>query len=89
MLVDKINEWINNEEEWFVEFLAEMTEDEKYGDDLSDYYPDVEIDGKEIWLTYEYSTRCGDYDNYYAHIPITDVIQKLRKEKLEVLKNNN
>jgi len=87
MLVNKIEKWIDNEEEWFMDFLIEMTESEKYGDEL-DSYDDIEIDGNNIWMTYSYSTRCGDSDSFHANIPVEHVIRKLRKDKLEEIKNN-
>ena len=31
---------IDIEEEWFIDFLTEMTKGEKYGDDISGYTPD-------------------------------------------------
>ena len=56
-------------------------------DELSSY-DEIEIDGNNIWITYSYSTRCGDYDSLHANIPIVDVVKKLRKDKLEEIKNN-
>lgn len=88
MLVNKIYEWVENKEEWFIDFLAEMTDDDKYGADLSGYYPDVEFDGDEFDLRYESYSRCGGSDYYYASIPVEDVVRKLRKEKLDLIKNN-
>ncbi len=85
MLVNEIKKWVDNEEEWFTDFLLEMTESEKYGDEL-DNYDDIEFDDKAIWMTYSYSTRCGDNDYYHANIPVEDVVRKLRKEKLEIIK---
>jgi len=88
MLVNEIEKWIDNEEEWFEDFLTEMTKDEKYGDDLSNYaIDDSEIDGDNIWLSYSYSSRCGDSDYLHANIPIVDVVRKLRKDKLDEIKN--
>jgi len=82
-----MNEWVDNEDEWFIDFLAEMTNGDKYGDDLSGYYPDVDFDGDEFDLRYYSYNRCGDSDQYYASIPVEDVVRKLRKEKLDLIKN--
>lgn len=87
MLVEKIQEWIDDEEEWFSDFLTEMTKDRKYGDDLTGEYPDIEYDKETFDLRYESYNRCGDSDYYYASIPVEDVVRKLRKEKLELIKN--
>ena len=87
MLVNKMEKWVDDEDEWFIDFLAEMTKNDNYGDDLSGYYPDVEFDENEFDLRYESYNRCGDSDYYYATIPIEDVVRKLRKEKLDLIKN--
>lgn len=89
MIIDKIEKWIDVEEEWFVDFLTEMTTDEKYGDVLSgSYLDDMEIDGDDIYISYSSSNRCGESDYYSATIPVEHVINKLRTEKLEkILKN--
>lgn len=86
MLVNKIKKWVDNEEKWFIEFLADMTKNEKYGENLTGEYHDVEFDGEDLNLTYELYNRCGDSDYYYATIPLEDVVRKLRKDKLEQLK---
>lgn len=88
MLVNEMYKWVENEEEWFFDFLAEMTEGDKYGDDISGSYPEVEFDGEDFELSYTSYNRCGDSDYYYATIPLEDVVRKLRKEKLELIKNN-
>lgn len=87
MLVNKIKQWIYNDEDWFTDFLTEMTKDGKYGDNLNGEYPDIEIDDDEIELIYYKYDRCGDSEQYYALIPIEHVVKKLRKDKLELLKN--
>ena len=91
MLVNKIKQWIDNEEEWFINFLTEMTKNEICGDDLSGYDVDdvdFDIDTNEICMRYDYSTRCGDSDSLFANIPVEHVIRKLRKDKLDLIKNN-
>lgn len=88
MLVEKIKNWIDNKEEWFFDFLTEMTKDGKYGDDMSGDYPDdVEFDDNEVDIRNETWNRCGS-DYYYASIPVEHIVKKLRKDKLEEIKNN-
>ena len=87
MLINKMHEWVIDKEEWFFDFLTEMTENNDYGDNLSGDYPDeVEFDGTEFYLSKETWSRCGS-DWYSATIPVEDVVKKLRKEKLETIKN--
>ncbi len=87
MLIDKMKEWIEYEDEWFTDFLTEMTKNGTYGDDISGDYPDIEFDDNEFNLSYVSYDRCGDSDYYYATIPTGDVVRKLRKEKLKLIKN--
>ena len=87
MLIDKINELVDNKEEWFFDLLTEMTENGDYGDNLSGDYPDdVDFDGYEFYISKETWSRCGS-DYYSATIPLEHVVRKLRKEKLDLIKN--
>lgn len=87
MLIDDVKKWVEFEDEWFFDFLSDMTHDGRYGDSI--YYPDdVVIDEDYISLSKWSYNRCGDSDYSNATIPVTDVLRKLRKEKIQKLNKN-